>query len=332
MKIMVTGASGFIGDHVVDNLRARGIDVIAFDRFRKPSERRSGVSRYLGDTRDATAVSEAVAISDGVIHLAGVLGTSETIDNPAPAIETNIVGSLNVFQAVRQYRKRAVYITVGNYWFNNTYSITKTTAEQIAWMFNREHGTKIAVVRALNAYGPRQKAAPVRKIMPNFIGQALRGEPITVYGDGTQIMDMIHVEDVADILVRALLVSHDQYSYLPERNVDNEVKFEAGTGRYTSVNDIANMVLDAVVEAIPSFPRGEINHVPMRGGEPPQSIVVGDPKTLTPLFEGKKVDFDGRLLVGVRKEPLITLEDGIRSTVEWYRNHMMAEALEAVKS
>lgn len=324
MKIMVTGASGFIGGHVVDNLLERGLEVIAFDRLHAGEVLRQGVYRFLGDTRDATSVDEAVAVSDGVIHLAGVLGTSETIDNPVPAVETNIRGSLNVFQAVRQYHKRAAYITVGNYWFNNTYSITKTTAEQLAWMFNREHGTKIAVVRALNAYGPRQKAAPVRKIMPNFIGEALRGEPITVYGDGEQIMDMIHVCDVADVLVRALLVNHEQYSYLPERGLDNLVKFEAGTGRATTVNEIAQMVLDATGG-------GTINHVEMRGGEPPRSVVVGDPLTLLPLFLGTRVDLDGRLLVGQRNEPLIPLEDGIAETVEWYRTQLMAEALDGVK-
>jgi UDP-glucose 4-epimerase len=329
MRVMVTGASGFIGGHVVDNLLERGLEVVAFDRYHKGEQTVPGVARYLGDTRDASDVSECVAQVDGVIHLAGVLGTSETINNPAPAIETNIKGGVNVFQAVREYRKRAVYITVGNYWFNNTYSITKTTAEQIAWMFNREHGTKIAVVRALNAYGPRQKAKPVRKIMPNFIGEALRGEPITVYGDGEQVMDMIHVRDVADILVRALLVDHDQYVYNPERNADNAVKFEAGTGRETTVNDIANMVLDAVANY--GGDRGTINHVEMRGGEPPRSVVVGDPNTLQPLFDGQRIDLDGRVLVGKRSLPLISLEAGIAETVEWYRTQMMAEALEAVK-
>jgi UDP-glucose 4-epimerase len=330
MKVMVTGASGFIGGHVIDNLLERGIDVIAFDRLQKGEVLRHGVYRFLGDTRDWSSVAEAVAVCDGVIHLAGVLGTSETIDDPIPAVETNIRGSLNVFQAVRQYHKRAVYITVGNYWFNNTYSITKTTAELLAWMFNREHGTKIAVVRALNAYGPRQKAAPVRKIMPNFIAQALRGEPITVYGDGEQVMDMIHVRDVADILVRALLVSHEQYSYLPERNVDNLVKFEAGTGRQTTVNDVANEVLDAVADLV-GGDRGSIEHVAMRGGEPPRSVVVGDPSTLAPLFAGSRIDLDGGVLVAPRTEPLISLEEGVAESVDWYRNQMIAEDLDAVR-
>jgi UDP-glucose 4-epimerase len=300
MKVMVTGASGFIGSHVIDALLARGDTIIAFDRHQRAADR-VGVERFLGDTRDATSVHEAVALADGVIHLAGVLGTSETIDNPMPSIETNILGGLNVFQAVRQYKRRAVYITVGNYWFQNSYSITKTTAEQLAWMFNKEHGTEIAIVRALNAYGPRQKAAPVRKIMPNFILPALKGEPLTIYGDGEQVMDMIHVKDVADILVRALVVDHGRYRPDIARNVDNPFKFEAGTGVVTTVNEVAQAVIDAVGQ-------GSIEHVPMRGGEPERSVVVGEPDTLRPLYGG-------------RRPALVSLVDGIADTVGWYREH-----------
>lgn len=291
MKVLVTGASGFIGRHVVDRLRELGHETVRFDR-RAPTD-------FLGDVRDATAVSEAVAVTGGVLHIAGVLGTAETIDNPAPAVETNFGGSLNVFQACRQYKKRAVYITVGNYWMLNSYSITKTAAENLAWMFNREHGTEIAVVRALNAYGPRQKAEPVRKIMPNFVKPALADAEITVYGDGSQIMDMIFVEDVADILIRALTEDHGQYRFDPQRNGDNKVKFEAGTGRRTTVNDIAEMVIRCVG-------KGRIRYVPMRGGEPEHSVVLGDPETLRPLYGGALPD-------------LVSLEEGIERTVEYYR-------------
>lgn len=292
MRVLVTGGSGFIARHTVDRLQELGHEAIRFDR--------RGPTDFLGDVRDATAVSEAVAVSDGVLHIAGVLGTAETISNPTPAVETNIMGSLNVFQACRQYRKRCVYITVGNYWMLNSYSISKTTAENLAWMFNREHGTEIAVVRALNAYGPRQKAEPVRKIMPNFLLPALKDEEITVYGDGSQIMDMIFVEDVADILIRALTEDHGQYLFDPRRNGDNKVKFEAGTGRRTTVNDIAEMVIACVG-------KGHVKHVPMRGGEPEHSVVLGNPNTLRPLYGGELPN-------------LTTLERGIKRTVDYYRD------------
>jgi UDP-glucose 4-epimerase len=112
----------------------------------------------LGDIRDATSVTEAVSHADGVIHLAGVLGTQETIDNPRPAAETNILGGLNVLEAIAQYGVPAVNIAVGNHWMNNTYSITKSTVARFADMYNRYRGTRVSVVRALNAYGPGSRS------------------------------------------------------------------------------------------------------------------------------------------------------------------------------
>jgi len=295
LRVLVSGANGFIGSHTVDRLTQLGHTPLRFDRYN------ADPTTILGDVRDPSAVSEAVAVSDGVIHCAGVLGTAETIDNPWPAVETNIQGSLNVFQACRQYKKRCVYITVGNFWMLNSYSITKTTAEHLAWMFNKEHGTEIAVVRALNAFGPGQKAAPVRKIIPNFVIPAIKGEPITIYGDGSQIMDMIHVDDVADVLVRALVEDHGHYTYTPHRETtDNPIKFEAGTGRRTTVNDIAQAVIDEVGQ-------GSVRYVPMRAGEPEHSVVVGDPATLRPLYHGKM-------------PKLTTLEEGLVDTVAYYRH------------
>ena len=285
MKVLVTGGSGFIGSHTVRRLQHLGHDPIILDH--RGWADAIDCETILGDVRDYTATSEAVAISDGVIHLAGVLGTAETINEPLPAVETNILGSLNVFKACRHYNRPAVYIAVGNHWMNNSYSITKTTAERFAFMFNQEHGTRIAIVRALNAYGPGQKAEPVRKIIPNFILPCLNDEPIIVYGDGAQIMDMIHVTDVADYLCRALLMDHGVYGKV----------FEVGTGRALTVNQIAQAVIDEVGT-------GSIEHAPMRPGEPAHSVVLADTLTLEPLGP---TDFT-------------PLEVGLKGTVNYYRH------------
>lgn len=289
MKVLVTGGSGFIGSYVVENLLRRGIQVTVFDHVRRPHEVKSNFDSFLGDTRDFVAVSEAVAVHDGVIHLAGVLGTQETIKEPQPAVETNIIGGLNVFKACWNYDKPCVYIAVGNHWMNNSYSISKTTTERFAFMFNREHKTRIAVVRALNAYGPRQKAVPVKKIMPNLVIPALQDKEITIYGDGQQVMDIIYVGDVAEVLVRALLVDHKVYNSV----------FEAGTGRRTTVNEIAHLVMKYAGG-------GRIKHVPMRPGEPENSTVVGNSETLKPLGDVQ----------------LMVAEEGIERTVAWYKEHL----------
>lgn len=277
--VLVTGGNGFIGRYVVEELLERGYGVTVLDtRYREPAE---GSELLLGDIRDATSVTEAVAHADGVIHLAGVLGTQETIKNPRPAAETNILGGLNVLEACAQYDAPLVNIAVGNYWMNNTYSITKNTVERFVDMFRRFRGSRMTVVRALNAYGPRQTAAApygpskVRKIMPSFICRALTGEPIEIYGDGEQVMDMIYVADVAKILVSAL-----------EATADNTAQtvYEAGTGRPTTVNDIAGIVVAEVAKQ--GGPLVDVVHLPMRPGEDERSVVIGDPHTLKTLGMG----------------------------------------------
>lgn len=295
--VLVTGGNGFIGGYVTDELEARGYRPVVLDtRWRKP---RGEADLVLGDIRDASSVTEAVAHVDGVIHLAGVLGTQETIDNPRPAAETNILGGLNVFEAVAQYHLPAVNIAVGNWWMNNTYSITKNTMERFAEMFNRFRGTRITVVRALNAYGPGQvPTAPfgpskVRKVMPSFICRALTGQPIEVYGDGDQVMDFIYAADVAKILVSALEVT--------ERDGAITSILEAGSGRRTTINDVAQIVAREIEG------RGRkvsIEHLPMRPGEDARSVVLGDPLTLAPI--------------GIDPHDLVPLEQGIGATVAYF--------------
>lgn len=285
MRVLITGGNGFIGRYLCDTLRERGHEPVRFDR-------RADSADILGDIRDAVAVDQAVAESDAVMHLAGVLGTAETVDNPEPAVQTNIIGGLNIFQAIRRYKVPAVNIAAANWWMPNPYSITKKAAEMLALMANRDWGTRIALVRGLNVYGPGQKAAPVRKIMPNLILPALRDEPVTIYGDGEQIMDMIYVTDVAELLVDALVKDHGCYDRV----------MDAGTGRRTTVNDLAAAVLEAMGKKVIE---GEtVNHVPMRPGELDHSVVLGDPATLAPL--------------GWTEADMLSLEDGLKLTINSY--------------
>jgi len=297
--VLVTGGNGFIGRYVVEELHERGYTVAVLDRH-SPVGGPRGAALFFGDIKDATLVNEAVAHVDGVIHLAGVLGTQETIQNPLPAATTNILGGLNVLEACAQYDVPLVNIAVGNYWMNNTYSITKNTIERFVDMFVRFRGSRMTVVRALNAYGPRQVAAApygpsrVRKIMPSFVCRALSGEPIEVYGDGGQVMDMIFVTDVAKILVNALEMTVDPAPRL----------FEAGTGRTTNVNDIA-LAVQAEVER-QTGSTAPIVRLPMRPGEDEGSIVLGNPDTLT----------------GMDVFPLVALEEGVAKTVAYFREYL----------
>jgi nucleoside-diphosphate-sugar epimerase len=293
-KVLIAGF-GFIGRHVATALVQRGCEVSVLDRRPNLSVMSQlGVDPILGDVRDAELMRDLVQYYDGVINVAGLLGTSEMINDPIPAVHTNIVGAINIFEGCRQAMQagkgvRCVHITVGNYFMDNPYSITKRTSERFANMYNIEHSTDIRVVRVLNAYGAFQKHFPVRKIIPNFIRSAFQGEVIRVYGDGEQIMDMIYVEDVARILIEAFFV--------------DEIKsiISAGTGRRLTVNEIAKIVINIVGSS------SEVEHTNMRPGEPERSVVLGEPETLR--------------AVGIDPSSLIKFEDGIAKTVSWYRDN-----------
>jgi len=289
-KILVTGGSGFIGSYVVENLLARGKEVVILD-IKKPLSypqfRFEG-----GSITDEVLVDKLVEECDGVIHLGGLLGTSETIEQAKLMSQTNILGGLNVLNACKEYGKKAVIISTGNYWMNNCYAITKRAMAKFALMYNEEFGTEIAVVRGLNAYGPRQKAAPVRKIMPNFVIPALINKPLRVVGSGNQVADLIYVGDIAEILTRALLMDHGVYDSI----------FEAGMGQSITVKEIAKLVIDL------SHSDSEIQYIEKRQGEEFDAIVKADTKTLKPL--------------GYSEADMVDLGTGIKMTIDWYRQTM----------
>jgi len=289
MRILVTGGSGFIGRYTVRRLLDRGCEVIVYDVV---EPKYKGPLYHHGSMLNTGAIARLAEGVDAVMHLAGLLGTAETVAEPILPTKVNVMGSLGLFKVCRQLNKRCCYIAVGNHFMLNTYAISKTCAEKFALMFNRELGTKIAVVRGLNAYGPHQKHAPVRKVIPNFVLPALRNEPITIYGDGEQVMDFIYVDDCAEVLIRALLDDHGVYDSV----------IEAGSGLRTSINYIAEKVIEI------SGSKSEIVHEPMRPGETPGATVVADTATLEPL--------------GFGPADMVTLEDGLARTIDFYREHL----------
>lgn len=287
MRYAVTGGAGFIGGYVVESLIRRGHEPVTFDH--------RGRADWLGDVCRATDMLELAAHVDGIIHLAACLGTQETVKNPRPAVETNIVGGINFLEACAHYSVPGVFIGVGNHWMNNPYSITKSTIERFSCMYNKERGTRINVVRAVNAYGPRQSVAPpygsakVRKITPSFICRALRDHPIEIYGDGLQISDMVYVADVADALVIAL-----------ERADAGKVVdvVEIGPREHTTVKEVAELIIDLCGS------RSELVFLPMRPGEIPGASVTAKTETLE--------------LIGMNEKNLVPLVEGMKQTIEYF--------------
>lgn len=319
MRVGLTGGAGFIGGHIIERLVAHGHSVIAFDHRGRvdPSIFRAmnrideeAVTKMLGDVRDETSVVEMAAHVDGIIHLAAVLGTQETIGNPRPSAETNIRGSLNVFEAANQYNLPVVYAGVGNHWMRDhgtgSYTISKTAAEDYARMFSAYRGGRITIVRPVNAYGPRQSvAAPygpakVRKVLPAFTCRALTGAPIEVYGDGTQVSDCVYVEDVARAFVTAL--EHTAAHGPTAKPV------EVGPAASSTVLDVAHLVAKAAAARTGRRPV-EVTHLPMRPGEIPNAVVSADTSTLAQI--------------GMDAAGFVTLEDGVDRTVAWYAENWL---------
>jgi UDP-glucose 4-epimerase len=312
MKVLVTGGSGFIGTATIKKLTDDGHEVLVLDHQTENNKARNygpGTDVFLGDIRDADAMVEAMAHVDAFIHLAGVLGTAETIKNPRPAAHTNIVGGLNVLEAAVQYNIPGINIAVGNWFENNTYSLTKNTVERFCKMYQKERGLNVTVVRGLNVFGPGQSvAAPfgtskVRKVGPSFMCRALTGMPVEIYGDGENIMDFIYIDDMAKVLVKAL--DHTvQNGYVP-------TVVEAGLGRHSSVNDFAQRIRTQVENdyQTPVI----INHLPMRPGETNGAVVKADASTLN--------------LIGMDVSELVDIDTGIKNSLAYFHQYLTERGL-----
>ena len=332
--IAITGGSGFIGSWIAEELIARNHKVLILDHSKR--EVNPSAEIFLGDVRDSTAVHELAAHVDGIIHLAAVLGTQETIGNPGPAVETNMMGGVNVLSACKQYKIPLVYAGVGNYWMLNTYSTTKTAVERLLYQFRDEFNLPFATVRPVNAYGPRQRVAPpfgpgkVKKIMPAFVCRALTGSTLEVYGTGDQVSDMVFVSDVAKVFVQTM--EHLLNGNIPKFPV------EVGPEEHLTVLEVAQLVQQIAKEI--SGLSSKIEFLPMRPGEKKTDDVSAE--LLARLLDqvedsdeglivkrkirelGTRVTADKSTLdqVGISASDFVPFELGARQTVEWFKaNH-----------
>lgn len=248
-SVLVTGSSGFIGTYVCGELRKRGYLPVSFD--------------HPNDICNQENLSAAMKNCSAVINLAGRLGTSETFGVEYETAKVNILGALTVADVARHYGIPMIQIGTGHKGQSNPYAITKACAEDLLLERAKVTGEQISVVRAFHAYGPGQKmcaphgSSPVRKIIPSFVCRALTGMPIQINGSGEQEVDLVHVADVADVLVNALEMPFG-------------VVYEAGTGRGLSVLSVARSVIDLCES------ESEIEFLPMRDGEPEFSRVVAE--------------------------------------------------------
>jgi len=290
-KILVTGGKGFIGSHLIDALLKQNYEVITYDNTDKKVDYEGWgkVKHIQGDIIDNDSISKVIAKTDYIFHLAAVLGTSETIENVRQAVDLNIIGALNVFDAIKKYRKRGQTITIGGIEWLNPYAITKLTAEKFALMYSKEFDLDIKVVRGFNTYGTRQKYKPVKKAVPNFILNALQNKPLEIYGDGKQILDLVYVGDLVEVILRTM-------------NFQGEIThvIDAGTGVKITVNDLAQTIIKLTNS------KSKLSYSPMRSGEPEHSITLGKLETL------REIEYT----------PSTPLEKGLIITIPWYKEYL----------
>ena len=309
-RFLVTGGAGFIGGHLVRRLLAEGHEVTALDnlatgvRENVPEE----AAFVEGDVADADLVDGLIADGrfDAVFHVAGQASISKSFSTPDVDLRTNVLGTLNVLSAcvdagVPRLVNASSMTAYGEPARIPTpedepcvpvsfYGVTKYAAERYAQVMGDRTDVELAVtsLRMFNVYGEGQRLDnPYQGVLAIFIGNVLRGEPITIHGDGEQTRDFVYVADVVDAWLHVLDLPATHGAVL-----------NVGSGRETSVQQLADAVLAALGE---SRTTREIRSAPAQLGDQRRSAA------------------DVRALEALGWSPTFSFEDGIARTVDWAR-------------
>jgi UDP-glucose 4-epimerase len=226
MRVFITGGAGFIGSHLCDALLAQGHQVSILDNMSTGSAAniahiKDQIEIHQGDIRDANLVEKLMAPADLVLHMAAALGVNTILENPIESVSTNFTGSEVVLTAATKLNKRIIIASTSEIYGKNpkqplsetddrvvgtpqkirwTYSDAKALEEAIAHALFLTKQLKVTTVRLFNTVGPRQTGR-YGMVVPRFIQSAIKNEPITIYGDGTQSRVFCHVKDA----VKAIL-------------------------------------------------------------------------------------------------------------------------------
>jgi dTDP-glucose 4,6-dehydratase len=307
MRILITGAAGFLGSHLCDRFLAEGHEVVGMDNFVTGSP--DNIAHLMGrkDFRfieqDVTEYLYVEGEIDGVLHFASPASPIDYLEKP---IQTLKVGSLGTHKTLGLAKaKGARYLLAStsevygdplvhpqpeSYWGNvnpvgprGVYDEAKRFAEAMTMAYHRYHGMETRIVRIFNTYGPRMRPGDGR-VVSNFIVQALRGDPISIYGEGEQTRSFCYVDDLVDGIFRLF------HSDRPEpTNVGNPVEF--------TVRELAELVLEMTES------RSELTFLPL-----PED----DPKTRKPIIDV------ARAVLGW--EPRVPLREGLERTIPHFSN------------
>ena len=259
---IVTGGAGFIGSHIVEELKRLDHMVVVIDNEYSDNDNfhwRRDTLNVNVDITDYKTLKKAFTGADYVFHLAAEARIGPSIENPVNALNINTIGTCNVLQCAREVgAKKVLYSsTSSGYGLNeapnvetqpddclNPYSVSKIAGEKLCKMYTDLYGLKTIVFRYFNVFGERAprkgQYAPVTGI---FLRQKAAGEPLTIVGDGEQRRDYIYVKDVANANVMAAISNPDDDAYGQVYNV--------GSGKNYSVNEIASFISDDTINIPP---------------------------------------------------------------------------------
>ena len=307
-RVLVTGGAGFIGSHVAELYLERGYDVTVLDDL--STGRRENVPDGADFVQGGVNDPEARELLEGgtyglLNHHAAQMDVRVSVRDPLLDERINVAGLLNLLEGARAGAvRRVVFASSGGVVYGegsalphreeapklpvSPYGVSKLASEYYLAMYAKLYGIQVVPLRYGNVYGPRQSPHGEAGVVAIFCSQLARQEPITIYGDGAQTRDYVFVGDVA----RANLVASE--GELPELESLDDVAFNVGTGVETSVNDLANTLLEVADVAVP------LNHAKARAGELLRSAV--DP---------------GKLAAAWGWEPEIGLAKGLKRTYDW---------------
>lgn len=314
-KVLVTGADGFIGSHLTEELVKRGYDVKAFVYYNSfntwgwldtlPQEIMEHIEIFSGDIRDPNGVRTAIKNIDMIFHLAALIAIPFSYHSPDSYVDTNIKGTLNVLQAARDSSISRVLITSTSevygtaqyvpidekhpYQGQSPYSATKIGADRLAESFYRSFDLPVSIVRPFNTYGPRQSA---RAVIPTIITQLLAGREEIKLGSLTPTRDFNYVKDTANGFI-AIAES--------DRTIGEEINI--ATQREISIGALAKEIISQI------NPEAKIicEEERLRPEKSEVNRLLGDNTKIRELTDWKMQ---------------YTFEEGISETISWIKNNM----------
>jgi dTDP-glucose 4,6-dehydratase len=311
MRVLLSGAAGFIGSHMADRLTAEGHTVLGLDNFKTGNMRNvahlSKESRFSLEERDVTLPLPALGKFDAVLHFASLASPKDYLAHPIATLDTGSLATRNLLEAAREsnatflvtstsecYGDPLEHPQVETYWGNvnpiglrSCYDESKRFAEASTMAWHRVYGLRTNIARIFNTYGPRM-ALNDGRVVPAFMDQALRGEPMTVFGDGTQTRSFCYVSDLVEGLFRLMRSDEREPVNLGNPLELTMLEFAERIQRITGTKS------KLIFHPLPS----------------------DDPKRRRPdISKAKRV---------LGWEPKVELEDGLRETVAYFQSMLTA--------